>query len=45
MTAIAEIVVNGCSRVLGLLTTGGTDSYVTMAAVHFYKISKASWAG
>ena len=35
MTAMAEIIVKGCSRVLpGLLTTGKPGSYVTMAAVH-----------
>ena len=30
MTAVAEIAVKGCSRVLGLLTTGKPDSYVAM---------------
>jgi len=34
MTAVAEIILKGCSRVLtGLLTTDKPDSYVTMAAV------------
>jgi len=33
MNAVA-IIVKGCSRVFGLLATGKSDSYVTMAAVH-----------
>jgi len=32
--AETKIIVKGCSRALGLLTTGKSDSYVTMAAVH-----------
>jgi len=34
MNAVSEIIVKGCSRVLGMLTSGKSDSYVAMAAVH-----------
>lgn len=41
--AAAEVVVKGCSLVLGLLTTGRPDSYVTVQLyIEFNKIRKAS---
>jgi len=34
ITAVTEIVVKGCSRILGSWTTGKSDSFVAMAAGH-----------
>jgi len=54
MTAVAEIIVKGCSRVLGLLTTGISVSYVTTGTVHYISRKRAQlcrpdvntwWAG